>query len=85
MPELKAFDDSFGAGTCRTCGARIWWAELVSGKRHPFNAQSGGERPLYIRTEVDLARYGSRLVAHIEASASHFATCKDSKDWKKKG
>ncbi len=82
--ELKAFDDSFGAGTCRTCGARIWWAELVSGKRHPFNAESRGEKPVALRTEVDLTRYGSRLVAILEASASHFATCKDAKDWKKR-
>lgn len=83
--EVKAFADSFGKPVvCRTCGARIVWAEMVSGKRHPFNAEADGAPPVFLRTEVDLAQYGSRLVAHLSASDSHFATCKDAKDWKTK-
>ncbi len=86
MPAVKAFDDSFGApSACRTCGARIVWAELVSGKKHPFNAGSdAGGRPVPLRSEVDLTKYGSRLVVHIDSADSHFATCKDAKDWKRK-
>jgi hypothetical protein len=79
--ELKAFDDTFGSPTaCRTCGASIIWAELVSGKRHPFNAPRG-ERPVYLRTSQSDDR---RLLGHIEAADSHFATCPDAKSWSKR-
>jgi hypothetical protein len=80
---LRAFDDSKGRGVCRTCGASIWWMQLVSGKRHPFNEQPNDPmRGTPVPQSEELA--DGRRVLVIDASASHFATCKDSKDWKKK-
>lgn len=81
---LLAFDDSKGKQQCKSCHAPIWWYELVSGKRHPFDAQPDGSPPDYQMTEVDIPKYGRRLVAHIAAAVSHFATCPQSKDWKGK-
>lgn len=81
---LLAFDDSKGKQRCKSCREAIWWYELVSGKRHPFDAQADGSPPDYLMTEVDIPTYGRRLVAHIEAAVSHFATCPDSAKWKSK-
>lgn len=80
MPLLRAFDDSKGRGVCRTCGAPIWWMQLVSGKRHPFNEASDHGTPPPQAEEI----VSGRRVLVIDASASHFATCRDSKDWKSK-
>jgi hypothetical protein len=80
VPLLRAYDDSKGSGTCRTCGASIWWMALTSGKRHPFNAAAAGAPPPHAFEEMQVGR---RVLA-IDASYSHFATCKDAKDWKKK-
>jgi len=82
MALLKALDDTKGAGRCKSCHAPIWWFELVSGKRHPFDAQPGGEPPVYLKTEHNEER---RLVGHIDASVSHFATCPEGRLWKGKG
>ena len=80
MPLLRAFDDSKGRGVCRTCGAPIWWMLLVSGKRHPFNeAGDHGTPPSAAQDEQKAAR----RVLVIDAAHSHFASCKDAKDWKK--
>ncbi len=77
---LRAFEDSKGRGICRTCGAKLWWMLLVSGKRHPFNEAADGGTPT--PAAPDESQDGRRVLV-IDASASHFATCKDSKDWKK--
>lgn len=78
---LRAFDDSKGRGNCRSCGADIWWMLLVSGKRHPFNAAGDGGTPPPVAPDEEKA---GRRVLVIDAAHSHFATCKDAKDWKKK-
>ena len=80
MPLLRAFDDSKGRAVCRTCGAPIWWMQLVSGKRHPFNEASDGGTP----TPADEEKRDGRRVLVIDSSKSHFSTCKDAKDWKRK-
>ena len=80
MPLLRAFDDSKGRGVCRTCGAPIWWMLLVSGKRHPFNAAGVHGTPA--PAAPDEQKDGRRVLV-IDAAHSHFASCKDAKDWKK--
>jgi hypothetical protein len=77
MPILKVYDDTSGRGTCRSCGASITWYELTSGKRHPFDGE-----PTYVRT----AQADGRLVGEIDTSfcTSHFATCPDAKDWRRR-
>jgi len=57
-------------GTCRSCGATIEWAELVSGARHPFNS------PLH-------PVGGTDVTLEVDAAQSHFATCPDAKKWSK--
>ena len=55
----------------------IEWAELTSGKRHPFDRI----------IPTDAASVGGRIVEEVDTatSPSHFQTCPDAKDWRKKG
>ena len=95
MPILKVYDDTKGRGQCRSCDAPVWWFQLTSGKRHPFDAaspQAGRQAgktipesgPVYVRTEREEAT--ARLVGHIDTdvSPSHFATCPQAADWRRK-
>ena len=69
---LLIFQDSKGPGTCRACGAAIVWAELTSGKRHPFNA------PLVVAgSQPGMFENHGRTVESVinRDRASHFATC----------
>ena len=77
MATLKGYDDTRNGSTCRSCGAPITWIELVSGKRMPFDGEL-----IYVRT----AQVGGRLVGEIDSSVSisHFATCPDAKDWRRR-
>jgi hypothetical protein len=70
MTTLLIYQDSKGAGTCRACGAPIVWAELTSGKRHPFNA------PLTV-AGIQPGMFDERTVERVEnrEQTSHFATC----------
>jgi len=79
MPILKIYQDSKGPGTCRSCGAGITWAELVSGKRHPFDGEI-----VPVRTQGSIL--DGRVIEDVDTSitASHFATCPDAKDWRRK-
>jgi hypothetical protein len=79
MPILKIYQDSKGPGTCRSCGAAIEWAELVSGKRHPFDAPI-----VAARTQGSILE--GRVVEEIDTSVSstHFATCPQSKAWQRR-
>lgn len=79
MPILKIYQDSKGRGTCRSCGAAIEWAELTSGKRHPFDAPI-----VVVRSQGSVLE--GRVIEHIDTavSASHFATCPDANDWRRR-
>lgn len=79
MPIMRVLDDTMGRASCRSCGAAITWYELASGKRHPFDGE-----PVYVRTSHDPAT--RRLVGEIDTSVhgSHFATCPQAKDWRRK-
>lgn len=80
MAILKIFQDSKGPGTCRSCGAAIEWAELVSGKRHPFDAPI-----VAVRTQGSVLDSG-RVIEDVDTSVSttHFASCPQSKQWSKR-
>jgi len=77
MPTLRIFQDSRAMGTCRSCGAAVEWAELSSGKRHPFNA------PIVV-AQTQTSLLDTRVIELIEngPTTSHFATCADAKAWR---
>ena len=78
MPLLKIYQDSKGLGRCRSCGASIEWAELTSGKRHPFDAPI-----VAVRSQGSVL--DGRVIEEVDTSvsSSHFATCPDAKDWRR--
>lgn len=71
---LKIYQDSKGPGRCRTCGASITWAELTSGKRHPFDGEI-----VVLRTQGSILEGDGRVIEEVDLSvtSSHFATCPD--------
>lgn len=77
MAILHIYQDSVGKGTCRSCGASITWAELTSGKRHPFNGT------LTFPTHGGLLN--GRVIEAVDTSitTSHFASCPDAKKWRR--
>jgi hypothetical protein len=79
MAILKIYNDSRAPGTCRSCGAAIVWAQLITGKRMPFDA------PLQI-ARVHPGGAGERAVADVdtELSYSHFVTCPDRDMWRRR-
>jgi hypothetical protein len=80
MPILKIYQDSRSKGTCRSCGAPIEWAELTSGKRHPFNVPI-----VSTRTQGSMLA-GERTIEDVDTavSSSHFQTCPQSKTWRRR-
>lgn len=75
---------------CRSCDQKIEWVKLKSGKNHPVDLD-------YIAH--DEARDGDRLVTdggniivvdlsnsfpNIKGRISHFATCPQADDWRRK-
>jgi hypothetical protein len=81
MALLDIYQDSRGPGNCRSCGARVEWAELVkSGKRMPFDAPI-----VTVRTQGDILG-GGRVVETVDTgvTASHFETCPDAPDWRRR-
>jgi hypothetical protein len=77
---IEIYQASRGRTTCRgaSCGAPIEWAEVVnSGKRLCFDAPI---TPL--RTFPDER---GRLVDVVDLSRSHWATCPDTKSFRRKG
>lgn len=81
MAILRIYQDTKGLGTCRSCGAPVEWAELTSGKRMPFNPPI-----VAVRTQSGLLEGDSRVVEHVDTTitTSHFATCPDAKDWRRR-
>jgi hypothetical protein len=61
---------------CRSCGARIQWAETVNGKRIPFDGEI-----------VVLRSQGSplegRTIEYVDAKQNHFVTCPHREQWKR--
>jgi len=76
---------------CKSCGAPIYWATSeASGKRHPVDVE-----PVEDGNVLLSLRGGTGLVARVlkkgeevedgrNRYTSHFATCPQSKTWRKK-
>lgn len=75
--EIAVYADSKGSGTCRSCGARITWAETTRGKRMPF------DELLVLKTQGDLLG-GERVVEIVDGDRNHFASCPDGEKWSRK-
>lgn len=75
---LKIYQDTRAAGVCRSCGAAIEWAELVTGRRLPFNGPI-----VAVLTQDDFVT--RRVVQHVDTRVTlpHFATCPDAASWRK--
>lgn len=81
MTIMKIYQDSKGRGTCRSCGAAIEWAELVtSGRRHPFDAPI-----VAVRTQGSILENG-RVIEDVDTavSSTHFASCPQGKQWSRR-
>lgn len=81
MAILQIYADTKGKGRCRSCGADVTWAELTSGKRHPFNGEI-----VVVRSQGSMLEGDGRVVEDVdtEITTSHFATCPDAKDWRRR-
>ena len=79
MPILKIYQDSKGRGTCRSCGAAIERAALVSGKRHPFDA------PIVVGRSQGSILDDGRVIEEVDTTVSptHFATCPQAVGWRR--
>jgi hypothetical protein len=80
MAILKIYADSKGPGKCRSCGASITWAEMVSsGKRMPFDGE-------IVAVKTEQPGIGERQIEHVDTTVnlSHFATCPDSEKWRRR-
>jgi hypothetical protein len=78
MATLRIYQDSRAFGTCRSCGAPVEWADLTTGKRHPF------DRPIRVsRSQTSLV--DGRVIDDVDTATSptHFATCPDAKHWRR--
>ena len=79
MPILKIWRDSRGRAECRSCHAPIEWAELITGKRIPFDA------PI-VAVRTHHTGIGERVIEDVdtEITYSHFATCPDADRWRRR-
>jgi hypothetical protein len=58
---------------CRSCGARVEWAEVyASGKRMPFDQV----------VVIGEASVGGQAVQRVDLDRSHWATCPDAAKWR---
>jgi hypothetical protein len=69
---------------CRSCEAEVIWADTKHGKKMPLDAKPTSKGNLVFvggvaRTVTDEDR---RL--HRETYTSHFSTCADAGDWRKR-
>jgi hypothetical protein len=78
MSVLRIYQDTRGPGHCRSCGAAIEWAQLTTGKRIPF------DRIVPVRTQPHLLE--DRIVEDLDTATSptHFQSCPDAKDWRRR-
>jgi hypothetical protein len=77
---IEIFADSKGPGRCRSCGAAITWAETRRGKRMPFDGEI-----VPLRTQGSVLE-GDRVIEVVDTDVtpSHFQTCPDAKQWRKR-
>lgn len=77
--------------TCRSCGAKIDWIELQSGKKMPVDPElvssADCEHGDVIVTEMGQVRkidHSKNDYEILDGYVSHFSTCPDADDWRKK-
>jgi hypothetical protein len=76
---MKIFHDSRNRSACRSCGAVVEWAETTTGARTPFNP------PIVTVPVLVPVIIGGRVVEDVDpATVSHFATCPDAKEWRRR-
>jgi hypothetical protein len=79
MALLKVWADTRGPANCRSCNAPItWYAMVKSGRRNPFDGE-----PAFVTTETDPV--SGRLIGVLDSTTdpSHFATCPQSRSWRR--
>lgn len=80
MAWIDIWADTKGSANCRSCGARISWAEVVkSGRKMPFDGDI-----VAVRTAHHPETWRAIETVDTSVTKSHFATCKDSDQWRKK-
>ncbi len=79
-------------GTCRSCGAPVYWAETEKGKRMPVDREPRNDGNIALLVVADI--FGeTRLTASYRKKGevpqgrfryvSHFATCSHSASWRR--
>jgi hypothetical protein len=73
--------------TCRSCGAKIHWIELKSGKKHPcdpeeVSANECEEGDKFVTDLGEIVVVG-KSSKNESGYVSHFSTCPDADDWRK--
>jgi len=79
MALLKVWAETKGAKPCGSCGAAMTFYQMVkSGRKNPFDGD-----PVFVKTETDPE--SGRLIGVIDGTInpSHFATCPQSKNWRR--
>jgi hypothetical protein len=77
---------------CRSCGARVLWVRTMRGKRMPLDADHAPLGPYVIVKHVDggdvavmVTPSSVDIYAHIKQRyTSHFSTCPNAKDWRRR-
>jgi hypothetical protein len=76
---------------CRSCHALITWAVTVDGKRMPLDYNATDDGTLVVVRHTDTGTPVVRVVSpvdgvpsHPSRYRSHFATCPDAGDWRKR-
>jgi len=62
--------------TCKSCGKEILWGKMAGGRSAPFDAKAG--------TILLEDRDGTKGPRYVRGHVSHFATCPQAGDWRKK-
>jgi hypothetical protein len=80
--------DGDAVSACRSCGASVTWVVLPSGKRMPLDAVSTDDGThvmsgAYAPGEPHAVPVDLLTPASTPRFKSHFATCPDSKEWRK--
>lgn len=68
---------------CRSCSAPIVWATL-NGKPHPFDAAPTSDGRFVIIRDEARQRNDEDMRLHRELFTSHFATCVDAEQWRRR-
>lgn len=63
---------------CKSCGANIFWAKTEKGKNMPIDAQKS------LCGNIQIGEDGVAVVTGAGPYTSHFQTCPQKKQWRKK-